>query len=124
MFEGLELITLFFTYSDFPNIFAEFASLFTKYVKLMLNQMSDSAKLESNIVYTERWPHFVYICKHAYEVSWYLPYILVNLHKFFLSFISSLISLPIPVQIFITLNDREKDLCYAQLLSPDAWWIT
>ncbi|VDK69730.1 unnamed protein product [Onchocerca ochengi] len=46
---------------------SEFASLFTKYVKLMLNQMSDSAKLESNIVYTERWPHFVYICKHAYE---------------------------------------------------------
>uniref|UniRef100_A0A915PR29 Mediator complex subunit Med12 domain-containing protein n=1 Tax=Setaria digitata TaxID=48799 RepID=A0A915PR29_9BILA len=43
------------------------ASLFTKYVKLMLNQMSDSAKLESNIVYTDRWPHFVYICKHAYE---------------------------------------------------------
>lgn len=32
--------------------------------------MSDSAKLESNIVYTDRWPHFVYICKHAYEVSY------------------------------------------------------
>ncbi|KAM3728669.1 Mediator of RNA polymerase II transcription subunit [Dirofilaria immitis] len=46
---------------------SEFASLFTKYVKLMLNQMGDSAKLESNIVYTDRWPHFVYICKHAYE---------------------------------------------------------
>lgn len=51
------------------SIFVEHATLFTKYVKLMLNQMSDSAKLESNIVYTDRWPHFVCICKHAYEVS-------------------------------------------------------
>ncbi|VDK37942.1 unnamed protein product, partial [Gongylonema pulchrum] len=46
---------------------SEHAALFTKYVKLMLNQMSDSAKLESNIVYTDRWPHFIWICKHAYE---------------------------------------------------------
>ncbi|EJW78829.1 hypothetical protein WUBG_10260 [Wuchereria bancrofti] len=53
--------------STSDQLASELASLFTKYVKLMLNQMSDSAKLESNIVYTDRWPHFVYICKHAYE---------------------------------------------------------
>lgn len=53
--------------STADQLASEFASLFTKYIKLMLNQMSDSAKLESNIVYTDRWPHFVYICKHAYE---------------------------------------------------------
>uniref|UniRef100_A0A915CBV2 Mediator complex subunit Med12 domain-containing protein n=2 Tax=Parascaris univalens TaxID=6257 RepID=A0A915CBV2_PARUN len=46
---------------------SEHASLFTKYIKVMLSQMSDSAKLDTNIVYTERWPHFVCICKHAYE---------------------------------------------------------
>ncbi|EJD75155.1 hypothetical protein LOAG_17646 [Loa loa] len=53
--------------STTDQLASELASLFAKFVKLMLNQMSDSAKLESNIVYTDRWPHFVYICKHAYE---------------------------------------------------------
>ncbi|VDN57047.1 unnamed protein product [Dracunculus medinensis] len=53
--------------STADQLAAEHAVLFSKYVKLMLNQMSESAKLETNIVYTERWPHFVCLCKHAYE---------------------------------------------------------
>ncbi|VDN01453.1 unnamed protein product [Thelazia callipaeda] len=53
--------------STSDQLASELASVFTRYVKLMLTQMNDCAKLESNIVYTDRWPHFVYICKHAYE---------------------------------------------------------
>ncbi|VDM39691.1 unnamed protein product [Toxocara canis] len=53
--------------STTDQLASEHASLFTKYIKVMLSQMSDSAKLDTNIVYTERWPHFVCICKHAYE---------------------------------------------------------